>query len=323
MTKAVKFHKTGGPGVLSFEDVLVGKPGRGEARIRHTAIGLNFIDTYHRSGLYPLPLPSGIGLEGAGVVEAVGAGVSHVKPGDRVAYAGGPPGAYSEERIMPAEKLVKIPRGVSDDEAAAVMLKGLTVQMLIRRVYRVQKGETVLFHAAAGGVGLIACQWLNALGATVIGTVGSDAKAKIAKAHGCHHTINYSKENFADRVREITKGRGVPVVFDSVGKDTFQGSLDCLQPRGLLAVFGNGSGPVKDVDVNILAKGSFYLCRPTIMTYTAQRSDLEAGARDLFSVIKSGKVKIEINQRYALSDAVQAHKDLAARKTTGSTVFKP
>ena len=323
MTKAVKFHKTGGPEVLSFEDVVVGKPGRGEARIRHTAIGLNFIDTYHRSGLYPLPLPSGIGLEGAGVVEAVGAGVSHVKPGDRVAYAGGPTGAYAEERVMPAEKLVKVPRGVSDDEAAAVMLKGLTVQMLIRRVYRVQKGETVLFHAAAGGVGLIACQWLNALGATVIGTVGSDAKAKIAKAHGCHHTINYSKENFADRVREITRGRGVPVVFDSVGKDTFQGSLDCLQPRGLLAVFGNGSGPVKDVDVNILAKGSFYLCRPTIMTYTAQRSDLEAGAKDLFSVIKSGKVKIEINQRYALSDAVQAHKDLAARKTTGSTVFKP
>ncbi len=323
MTKAVKFHKTGGPEVLSFEDVVVGKPGRGEARIRHTAIGLNFIDTYHRSGLYPLPLPSGIGLEGAGVVEAVGAGVSHVKPGDRVAYAGGPTGAYAEERVMPAEKLVKVPRGVSDDEAAAVMLKGLTVQMLIRRVYRVQKGETVLFHAAAGGVGLIACQWLNALGATVIGTVGSDAKAKIAKAHGCHHTINYSKENFADRVREITKGRGVPVVFDSVGKDTFQGSLDCLQSRGLLAVFGNGSGPVKDVDVNILAKGSFYLCRPTIMTYTAQRSDLEAGAKDLFSVIKSGKVKIEINQRYALSDAVQAHKDLAARKTTGSTVFKP
>ncbi|MEK9866265.1 MAG: quinone oxidoreductase [Betaproteobacteria bacterium] len=323
MTKAVKFHKTGGPEVLSFEDVVVGKPGRGEARVRHTAIGLNFIDTYHRSGLYPLPLPSGIGLEGAGVVEAVGAGVSHVKPGDRVAYAGGPTGAYAEERVMPAEKLVKVPRGVSDDEAAAVMLKGLTVQMLIRRVYRVQKGETVLFHAAAGGVGLIACQWLNALGATVIGTVGSDAKAKIAKAHGCHHTINYSKENFADRVREITKGRGVPVVFDSVGKDTFQGSLDCLQPRGLLAVFGNGSGPVKDVDVNILAKGSFYLCRPTIMTYTAQRSDLEAGAKDLFSVIKSGKVKIEINQRYALSDAVQAHKDLAARKTTGSTVFKP
>ena len=323
MTKAVKFHKTGGPEVLSFEDVVVGKPGRGEARVRHTAIGLNFIDTYHRSGLYPLPLPSGIGLEGAGVVEAVGAGVSHVKPGDRVAYAGGPTGAYAEERVMPAEKLVKVPRGVSDDEAAAVMLKGLTVQMLIRRVYRVQKGETVLFHAAAGGVGLIACQWLNALGATVIGTVGSDAKAKIAKAHGCHHTINYSKENFADRVREITKGRGVPVVFDSVGKDTFQGSLDCLQPRGLLAVFGNGSGPVKDVDVNILAKGSFYLCRPTIMTYTAQRSDLEAGAKDLFSVIKSGKVKIEINQRYALSDAVQAHTDLAARKTTGSTVFKP
>ncbi len=323
MTKVVKFHKTGGPEVLSYEDAVLGKPGKGEALVRHTAIGLNFIDTYHRSGLYPLPLPSGIGLEGAGVVEAVGAGCKNVKVGDRVAYAGGVPGAYSEARVMSEEKLVKIPHGVSDDEAAAVMLKGLTVQALIRRVYRVQKGETVLFHAAAGGVGLIACQWLNALGATVIGTVGSDEKAKIAKAHGCKHTIVYTRENFVERVKAITKGRGVPVVYDSVGKDTFHGSLECLQPRGLLAVFGNGSGPVKDVDVNTLARGSFYLSRPTVMTYTAQRSDLEAGAREVFSMVKSGKVKIEINQRYALSQAKQAHIDLQARKTTGSTVIKP
>ena len=323
MTTVVKFHKTGGPEVLSVENALVGKPKRGEARVRHTAIGLNYIDTYHRSGLYPLPLPTGVGLEGAGVVEAVGAGVTHVKVGDRVAYAGGPPGAYAQERVMPANKLVKIPKGVSDEDAAAMMLKGLTVHMLIRRVYRVQKGETVVFHAAAGGVGLIACQWLKALGAKGIGTVGSDEKAKIAKAHGCQHTINYNKENFAERVREITKGRGVPVVYDSVGKDTFYGSLDCLQPRGLLTVFGNGSGPVSDVDVNVLAKGSFYLTRPSIMVYSAMRSDLEAGAKELFAMVKSGKIKIDINQRYALADAAQAHKDLEARKTTGSTILMP
>jgi NADPH2:quinone reductase len=323
MTKAFRFHKTGGPEVLSYEDVEVGSPGEGEASVKHNVIGLNFIDTYHRSGLYPLPLPCGIGLEAAGVVEAVGPGVSNVKEGDRVAYAGGPPGAYSQERLIPADKLVTIPDGVSDAEAAAMMLKGLTAQYLIRSVYRVQKGETVLFHAAAGGVGLIACQWLKALGATVIGTVGSDEKAKIAKAHGCDHTIVYTRENFPDRVREITDGRGVPVVFDSVGKDTFYGSLDCLQPRGLLAVFGNGSGPVKDVDINVLAKGSFYVTRPTLMTYTAQRKDLEASAKELFDVVKSGKVKIEINQEYALADAAQAHRDLEARKTTGSTVFMP
>ena len=323
MTTVVKFHKTGDPDVLSVEKALVGKPKRGEARVRHTAIGLNYIDTYHRSGLYPLPLPTGVGLEGAGVVEALGAGITHVKVGDRVAYAGGPPGAYAQERVMPANKLVKIPKGVSDEDAAAMMLKGLTVHMLIRRVYRVQKGETVVFHAAAGGVGLIACQWLKALGAKVIGTVGSDEKAKIAKAHGCQHTINYNKENFAERVREITKGRGVPVVYDSVGKDTFYGSLDCLQPRGLLTVFGNGSGPVNDVDVNVLAKGSFYLTRPSIMVYSAMRSDLEAGAKELFAMVKSGKIKIDINQRYALADAAQAHKDLEARKTTGSTILMP
>jgi len=323
MVKAVRFHKTGGPEVLAYEDVDVAALGEGQAWIRHKVIGLNFIDTYHRSGLYPLPLPSGVGLEAAGVVEAVGPGVEHVKAGDRVAYAGGPPGAYSQERVIPAEKLVKIPAGVSDEQAAAMMLKGLTVQYLIRRVYRVQKGETVLFHAAAGGVGLIACQWLKALGATVIGTVGSDEKARIAKAHGCDHTIVYTREKFPERVMEITGGRGVPVVFDSVGKDTFYGSLDCLQPRGLLAVFGNGSGPVKDVDINVLAKGSFYVSRPTLMTYTAQRADLEAASKELFGMVKSGKVSIEINQRYALADAAQAHRDLEARKTTGSTVFKP
>jgi len=323
MVKAIRFSQTGGPEVLSYEDVEVGAPGAGEARVRHNVIGLNFIDTYQRSGLYPMPLPSGLGMEAAGVVEAVGSGVTIVKAGDRVAYAGGPPGAYSDVRLIPAEKLVRIPAGVSDDEAAAMMLKGLTVQYLIRRVYRVEKGETVLFHAAAGGVGTIACQWLKALGATVIGTVGSDEKARIAQAHGCDHTIVYTRENFAERVMEITDGRGVPVVFDSVGKDTFTGSLASLQPRGLVAVFGNGSGPVTGVDINMLAKGSYYVTRPTLMTYTALRSDLEANSKELFNIVKSGKVKIEINQRYALADAAQAHRDLEGRKTTGSTVFTP
>jgi len=324
MTKAVRFHKTGGPEVLQVDDVQVGDPGDGQARVKHTAIGLNFIDTYHRSGLYPLPLPSGIGLEAAGVVEAVGKGVTHVKPGDRVGYAGGPPGAYSEVRLIPADRLVKVPGGVSDKEVAAMMLKGLTVQYLIRRVYHVERGETVLFHAAAGGVGLIACQWLKALGVTVIGTVGSDDKAKIAKAHGCDHTIVYTRENFVDRVKQITGGAKVPVVFDSVGKDTFMGSLDCLKPRGLLAMFGNGSGPVAAFDLNLLAaKGSLYVTRPSLMVYTARREDLEAGAKELFDMVKSGKVKIEVNQTYKLADAAQAHRDLEARKTTGSTVLLP
>ena len=324
MAKAVRFHKTGGPDVLVYEDVQVGEPGPGQARVRHTAVGLNFIDTYHRSGLYPLPLPSGVGSEGAGVVEAIGPGVTHVKSGDRVAYAGGAPGSYSEARVMPADRLVKVPDGISDQQAAAMMLKGLTVWYLIRRTYRVEKGETVLFHAAAGGVGLIACQWLNALGVTVIGTVGSDEKAKIAKAHGCDHTIVYTRENFVERVKEITGGRKVPVVYDSVGKDTFMGSLDCLMPRGLLAVFGNGSGPVPAFDLGMLAaKGSLYVTRPTLMTYTARRQDIETGAKELFDVVKSGKVKIEINQTYKLADAAQAHRDLEGRKTTGSTVLLP
>jgi NADPH2:quinone reductase len=324
MVKAVRFHKAGGPEVLVYDEVSVGDPGPDEARVKNTAIGLNFIDTYHRSGLYPLPLPSGVGLEAAGVVEAVGKNVTWVKPGDRVAYSGGPPGAYSEVRVIPAHRLVKIPDGVSDKTAAAAMLKGLTTQYLIKQTYKVKPGETVLFHAAAGGVGLIAGQWLKALGVTAIGTVGSDEKAKLAKAHGYEHTIVYTRENFVDRVKEITGGKGVPVVYDSVGKDTFMGSLDCLQPRGLLAMFGNGSGPVPPFDLGILAaKGSLYLTRPTLVTYTAKREDLEAGAADLFDAIKSGKVKIEINQTYALKDAAQAHRDLEGRKTTGSTVFLP
>ncbi len=323
MPKAVRFHKTGAPDVLVYEDVTVGNPGPDEARVKHTAIGLNFIDTYHRSGLYPLPLPSGLGLEGAGVVEAVGANVTWVKPGDRVAYAGGPPGAYSEVRLVPAHRLVKIPDGISDQTAAAAMLKGLTVQYLIRSTYKVKPGQTVLFHAAAGGVGLIAGQWLKALGVTAIGTAGSAEKAKLAKAHGYEHTIVYTQEQFAPRVKEITSGKGVPVVYDSVGKDTFMGSIDCLEPRGLLVVFGNGSGPVSAFDINLLSKGSYYVTRPTLMTYTAKREDLEAGAADLFDVIKSGKVKIEINQTYALKDAAQAHRDLESRKTTGSTVLLP
>jgi len=324
MTRGIRIHRTGGPEVLVYEEFAVGQPGAGEALVRHTAIGLNFIDTYHRSGLYPLPLPSGIGLEAAAVVEAVGAGVSHVQPGDRVGYAGGPPGGYSERRLVPAQRLVKLPDSVSDRQAAAMMLKGLTVQYLIRRVYRVRAGETVLFHAAAGGVGLIACQWLKALGATVIGTVGSDAKAEVARAHGCNFPIIYTRENFADRVSEITGGAKLPVVFDSVGRDTFMGSLDCLQPRGLLAVFGNGSGPVPAFDLNLLAdKGSLFVTRPTLMTYTARREDLEAAAEELFDVVGSGRVRIEVNQTYALKDAARAHRDIENRETTGSTILIP
>jgi NADPH2:quinone reductase len=323
MTKAVRFHKTGGPEVLVYEDVEVGAPGEGQARVKNNAIGLNFIDTYHRSGLYPLPLPSGLGLEGAGVVEAVGPGVDYLKVGDRVAYAGGPPGSYSEVRLIPADRLVKIPDGITDTQAAAMMLKGLTAQYLIRSTFPVKAGQTVLFHAAAGGVGLIAGQWLKALGVTTIGTVGSDEKAKLAKAHGYDHTIVYTRENFAERVKEITGGAKLPVVFDSVGKDTFMGSLDCLQPRGMLVVFGNGSGPVTGFDLNLLSKGSFYVTRPTLMTYTSKRTDLVAAANELFDVVKSGKVKIEVNQTFALKDAKQAHLDLEARKTTGSTVLVP
>lgn len=324
MSKAMRLYKTGGPEVLQWEDIHVGQPGEGQARIRHTAIGVNFIDTYHRCGLYPIPLPGGLGSEGAGVVEAVGPGVSHVRIGDRVAYAGGPPGSYSEVRVMPADRLLKLPDGISDKTAAAMMLKGMTVQYLIRRTYKVQPGDTVLFHAAAGGVGLIACQWLKTIGATVIGTVGSDEKAALARAHGCDHTIVYTSEDFVSRVRALTGGKGVPVVYNGVGKNTFQGSLDCLRPFGLLVSFGNSSGPVPPFELGILApKGSLYITRPTLATYTAARADLEATAQDLFHVVLSGQVKIEINHAYALKDAQQAHRDLEARRTTGSIVLAP
>jgi len=324
MPKAIRFYKTGGPDVLKVEDVAVGDPGAGEVRIRHTAIGVNFIDTYHRSGLYPLTLPSGLGSEAAGVIEAVGKDVAFVRPGDRVAYAGGPVGSYCEVRVMPADRLVKLPAGITDKQAAAMMLKGMTVQYLIRRTYKVHPGDTVVFHAAAGGVGLIACQWLKALGATVIGTVGSEEKAQLAKQHGCDHTIIYSKENFAARVREITGGKGVPVVYDSVGKNTFLGSLDCLRPRGLLVSFGNASGPVTAFDLSLLTqKGSLYVTRPTLATYTATRAELEATAQELFDVVMSGKVKIEVCHTYALNDVRRVHEDLEGRRTTGSVVMVP
>jgi NADPH2:quinone reductase len=324
MPKAVRFHKTGGPEVLVWEDVEVGDPGPGQIRVKNHAVGLNFVDVYQRSGLYPMQLPSGAGSEAAGVVEAVGAGVTELKAGDRVAYASAPLGAYSEVRLYPADRAVKLPDGISFDTAAAMMLKGMTAQYLIKRTFKVQPGMTVLWHAAAGGVGLIASQWLKALGATVIGTVGSDAKAALARAHGCEHTIVYTRENFVERVKEITGGKGVPVVYDSVGKLTFMGSLDCLQPMGMLVSFGNASGAVDPFPPGILQqKGSLYLTRPTLVHYTAKREDLVACANDLFDVVKSGKVKIEIAQRYALKDAAQAHRDLEGRKTTGSTVLLP
>ena len=324
MPHAIRIHQTGGPEVLCWEEVDVPAPAAGEVTVRHHAVGLNFIDTYHRTGLYPLPLPAGIGLEGAGVVEAVGDGVTEVKVGDRVAYAGGPVGAYAEVRNIPAHRLLKLPENIGFNTAAAMMLQGLTAAYLLRRTYRVQPGDAVLIHAAAGGVGLIACQWAKALGATVIGTVGSPAKAELARAHGCDHVINYSTENFTQRVREITGGEGVPVVYDGVGKDTFMGSLDSLRPLGMLVTYGNASGPVPPFDLLLLSqKGSLFVTRPTIVHYTAKRADLEALGTELFDVVGSGKVRIEVNQTYALKDAAQAHRDLEARKTTGSTILLP
>jgi NADPH2:quinone reductase len=323
MTHAIRIHQPGGPEVLTWDEVEVGAPGPGEVRLEQSAVGLNFIDVYHRTGLYPLAeLPAVIGMEGAGQIEAVGAGVNDLKPGDSVAYAGLPPGAYAETRLIPADRLVKLPADISERQAAAMMLQGMTVQYLIRRTYRVSKGDTVLFHAAAGGVGLIACQWLKHLGATVIGTVGSAEKAALAQAHGCEHTINYREENFVERVREITDGAGVPVVYDSIGQDTFEGSLDCLRPLGMFVGFGNASGPVPPFNMGVLAqKGSLFLTRPTLMTYTAKRDDMVATANELFGVVLSGAVKIEINQTYPLAEAAQAHRDLEGRKTTGSTIL--
>ena len=323
MAKAVRFHKQGGPEVMQYEDVQVGEPGAGQARIRHTAIGVNFVDTYQRSGLYPMQLPMVAGNEAAGVVEAVGSGVTDLKAGDRVAYTG-LPGSYCEQRVVPADRLVKLPQGISDEQAASMMLKGLTVHYLIHSTYAVKKGETVLWHAAAGGVGLIASQWLKALGVSVIGTAGSDEKCALAKAHGCEHVVNYSRENFVERVMSITGGKKVGVVYDSVGKSTWEGSLECLRPRGLMVSFGNASGAVAPFPVTLLAsKGSLYVTRPTLASYIGTRQELVERANSLFDVVKSGKVKIEPSKRYKLADAQQAHRDLEGRKTTGSVVLQP
>ena len=325
MPKVIRIHETGGPDAMQWEDVEIGTPGPGEIRIRHEAVGLNYIDVYFRTGLYPAPsLPFSPGMEGAGVVDAVGDGVDSLAVGDRIAYAAPPVGAYAEERLMPAEKVVKIPAGIDSSQAAAMMLQGMTVEYLLRRTCPVRSGDTILFHAAAGGVGLIACQWAKHLGATVIGTVGNDEKAGLARAHGCDHPIVYTRENFTERVRELTDGAGVPVVYDAVGRDTFEGSLDCLQPRGMLVSFGQSSGKINPFDVGILsAKGSLYITRPTLMTYTASRADLEASAQALFDVVGSGAVRITVNQTFPLADAVAAHRALESRRTTGSTVLMP
>ncbi|MDM0012537.1 quinone oxidoreductase [Variovorax sp. J22P168] len=323
-SKAVRIERNGGPEELKIVEVEVGEPGPGEIRIRHKAVGLNFIDTYQRSGLYPFAMPLYLGMEAAGVVEAVGEGVTHLKAGDRAAYASAPPGSYCELRVMPAKTVCKLPDAISFETGAAMMLKGLTAQYLLKKTLPAEglvPGDFVLFHAAAGGVGLIACQWARALGLQLIGTAGTDAKCKLALAHGAAHAINYSTENFAERVREITGGQGVKVAYDSVGKDTFEGSLASLRPFGLLAVFGNGSGPVAAFNLGALAKGSTYVTRPTLFSHMNSRESTQAMADDLFAGVLSGAVKIPIDQRYALEDVQQAHRDLEARKTTGCTIL--
>jgi NADPH:quinone reductase len=323
MTKAIRFHETGGPEVLKLETVDVGEPGPGQVRVRHTGIAVNFIDIYFRIGRYPAPLPSGLGSDAVGVVEAVGPGVTFLAEGDRVGYMLGSLGAYSEARVMPAEVLIKIPDGISDSTASTIIMKGLTAQYLFRQVYPLKAGDTILYHAAAGGVGLIACQWARALGVTMIGTVGSDEKAEIAKAHGCAHVINYNKENFVERVKEITDGKGVPVVYDSVGKDTLMGSLDCLQKRGTLVSNGTSSGPVI-VDTTLLAvKGSIWLTRPAMVDYALPRHNMLAMADELFDLVLRGEIKSEPSQTFALADAAQAHRALESRQTTGATVLIP
>ena len=321
MTKAVRIHEAGGPENMVFEEVSVAAPGPGEILIRQEFCGLNFIDVYHRSGLYPMPLPNAIGMEASGVVTGVGEGVTEFSEGDRVAYAAPPVGSYATERVMPWHRVVKLPDFISTESAAAMMLQGMTVEYLIRRTYEVQPGDTVLFQAAAGGVGLVACQWLKQLGATVIGTVGSEAKAELAKEAGCDHVILYNEEDVATKVREITEGAGVPVVHDGVGASTVDGSLDSLKPRGLFVTFGNASGPIQNFNLATLsAKGSLYMTRPTLMTYTASREDMVASSSALFEAVGNG-LTFHINQRYALADAAQAHRDLEARKTTGSTIL--
>ena len=322
MKNAIRFHETGGPEVLRWEEMPVGEPGPGEVRLRHVAVGLNFADTYFRTGMYPAKLPSGIGMEGSGVVEAVGSGVTHVKVGDRVAYTGSPLGAYSTGRVMPAGPLVKLPEEIAFETAAAMMMRGLTSAYLMRRIYPWKKGDTFLIHAAAGGVGLIVCQWAKILGLNVIGTVSSDEKAAVASAHGCDHVINYRREDFAKRVRELTGGVGVPVVIDSVGKDTFAGSLDSLKRRGLLVGVGTASGAFPPIDAMQLAiKGSLFFTRPALADYIADPAEKAELAGELFGHVAAGRIRIEINQHYALQDAVQAHRDLESRRTTGSSIF--
>ncbi|MGD2269580.1 MAG: quinone oxidoreductase [Desulfobacterales bacterium] len=325
MFKAIRIEKTGGPEVLQWVDYDPGKPGPGEVLLRHEAVGLNFIDVYHRTGLYPLPeLPATPGMEGAGIVEKTGEGVSEVGVGDRVAYAAIPPGAYAQVRRIPADRLVKLPESISNRQAAAVMLQGMTARYLLHGCFKVTAGNTILIHAAAGGVGLIACQWAKHIGATVIGTVGSPQKAEIAAAHGCDYPIRYNEEDFVSRVKEITGGTGVDAVYDSVGQATFMKSLDCLKPMGMMVSFGQASGPVQPLELGLLAqKGSLFLTRPSLMTYTAKRDDLLAHARDLFDIVEKGAVKIEVRQTYPLSEAAQAHRDLENRKTTGSTILLP
>ena len=324
MTKAIRVHETGGPEVLSLEDVELGEPGAGEVRLRHTAIGLNYIDVYFRTGAYPVQLPFTPGFEAAGVVEAVGDGVTGLTTGDRVAYAAQPIGAYAESRLILAERVVKLPDGIEDRIGAAIMLKGMTTEYLLRRTFRINAGDTILFHAAAGGVGLMACQWASHLGATVIGTVGSDEKADLARAHGCTHPIVYSREDFVEQVKELTDGKGVDVVYDAVGKDTFEKGFDCLRPRGTMVLFGAASGKPDPVDPALLqAKGSLFLTRPSLFDYIADRETLAQSAVDLFEVIESGTVTAEVNQEHSLADASQAHQDLEGRRTTGATVLVP
>ena len=327
MTRAIQIAATGGPEQLQLVDVDVGEPGPGEIRIRHHACGLNYIDVYHRTGLYPLQLPHGIGMEGAGIVEAVGEGVQHLKAGDRAAYASNPPGSYCEARVMPAKTVCKLPDGIDFETAAGMMLKGLTVQYLLKKTQPqggLVPGDFVLWHAAAGGVGLIACQWARALGLRLIGTAGSAAKCRLALDNGAAHAIDYRQENFVERVKQITGGEGVKVVYDAVGKDTFEGSLDCLRPFGLMASFGNASGPVAPFAPGLLGpKGSLYLTRATLFTHIATREATQAMADDLFEVVRSGAVKIHVEQRYPLADAARAHRDLEARKTTGSSLLMP
>jgi NADPH:quinone reductase len=324
MSKAIRYDRPGGPEVMQWVDVEVAAPGRGEVRLKQHAVGLNYIDVYFRTGLYPQPLPGGIGMEAAGEVLEVGEGVDTLQPGDRVAYVANPPGAYAQARVVPAERLVKLPDGISYDDAASLMLQGLTAHYLLRRTYPVRAGDTILIHAAAGGVGLLVCQWAKALGATVIGTVGSDAKAELARAHGCDHAIVYTRENFAARVKALTNGAGVPVVYDSIGADTYIDSLNCLAPLGYFVSFGNASGPLPPIDSKAFSsRGSLFFTRPSLFAYIGKRADLERGAAELFEQVLSGRIRTNVRQRFALADAGAAHTELEARRTTGSTILLP